>query len=170
MRPLPEAQIHALMRAEHGDPFAVLGPHQEQDGLWVRALLPGARSVAVVQASSGWLLAELQRQGASEVFAALVPAAEARLGYLLQVDWGTHSSQLEDPYRFPPVLGATDVWLLAEGTHLRPFERLGAHLAEFHGVRGVAFAVWAPNARRVSVVGDFNQWDGRRHMMRLRRE
>jgi 1,4-alpha-glucan branching enzyme len=167
---LPEAQIRALMRAEHSDPFAVLGPYQDEDGLWVRALLPGARSVAVVQGSSGWLLAELQRQGASDVFAALVPAAEARLGYLLQVDWGTHSSQLEDPYRFPPVLGATDVWLLAEGTHLRPFERLGAHLAEIDGVRGVAFAVWAPNARRVSVVGDFNQWDGRRHMMRLRQE
>ena len=168
--PLPESEIRTLVRAEHGDPFAVLGPHRDAEGLWVRALLPGARSVAVVQASSGWPLAELERQGDSDLFAALVPAAEARLGYRLQVDWGTHTSQLEDPYRFPPVLGDTDVWLLAEGTHLRPFERLGAHLREMDGVHGVAFAVWAPNARRVSVVGDFNQWDGRRHMMRLRRE
>ncbi|MBS0343942.1 MAG: 1,4-alpha-glucan branching protein GlgB, partial [Proteobacteria bacterium] len=158
------------MRAEHGDPFGVLGPHRDAEGLWVRALLPGARSVAVVQASSGWPLAELERQGQSDLFAALVPAAEARLGYHLQVDWGTHTSELEDPYRFPPVLGETDVWLLAEGTHLRPFEQLGAHLRELDGVHGVAFAVWAPNARRVSVVGNFNQWDGRRHMMRLRRE
>ncbi|MBS0453385.1 MAG: 1,4-alpha-glucan branching protein GlgB [Proteobacteria bacterium] len=158
------------MRAEHGDPFSVLGPHRNAEGLWVRALLPGARSVAVVQASSGWPLAELERQGTSDLFAALVPAAEARLGYHLQVDWGTHSSRLEDPYRFPPVLGETDVWLLAEGTHLRPFEQLGAHLREIDGVHGVAFAMWAPNARRVSVVGNFNQWDGRRHMMRLRRE
>ena len=168
--PLPESEIRALMRAEHGDPFAVLGPHRHADGLWVRTLLPGARSVAVVHAGSGWPLAQLERQGDSDVFAALVPAAEARLGYRLQVDWGKHTTQLEDPYRFPPVLGETDVWLLAEGTHLRPFEQLGAHLREMDGVHGVAFAVWAPNARRVSVVGDFNQWDGRRHMMRLRRE
>jgi len=72
--------------------------------------------------------------------------------------------------RYGAVLGETDVWLLAEGTHLRPYERLGAHLREMNGVKGVAFAVWAPNARRVSVVGNFNNWDGRRHMMRLRRE
>ncbi|MGO4395960.1 1,4-alpha-glucan branching protein GlgB [Variovorax sp. M-6] len=167
---LPEAEVRALMRAEHGDPFAVLGPHQDDEGLWVRALLPGAQAVAVLHSGSGWPLAQLDRQGDSDLFAALVPASEARLGYRLEVDWGSHGSMLEDPYRFPPVLGATDVWLLAEGTHLRPFEQLGAHLREIEGVRGVAFAVWAPNARRVSVVGDFNQWDGRRHMMRLRRE
>lgn len=167
---LPEAEVRALMRAEHGDPFAVLGPHQDGEGLWVRALLPGAQAVAVLHSGSGWPLAQLDRQGDSDLFAALVPASQARLGYRLEVDWGSHGSLLEDPYRFPPVLGATDVWLLAEGTHLRPFEQLGAHLREIEGVRGVAFAVWAPNARRVSVVGDFNQWDGRRHMMRLRRE
>ncbi|MES2530964.1 MAG: 1,4-alpha-glucan branching protein GlgB [Pseudomonadota bacterium] len=157
------------MRAEHGDPFAALGPHRTSEGLWVRALLPGARQVAVVHAGSGDPLALLTRQGDSDLFAGLVPAAPARLGYRLNVRWEKHSSELEDPYRFPPVLGDTDVWLLAEGTHLRPWERLGAHLREFEGVRGVAFAVWAPNARRVSVVGDFNNWDGRRHMMRLRR-
>ncbi len=167
---LPEAEVRALMRAEHGDPFAVLGPHRTDEGLWVRALLPGARSVAVLHSGSGWPLARLDRQGDSDLFAALVPASEARLGYHFEVDWGSHGSQLQDPYRFPPVLGATDVWLLAEGTHLRPFEQLGAHLREMDGVRGVAFAVWAPNARRVSVVGNFNNWDGRRHMMRLRSE
>ncbi|MBB3180683.1 1,4-alpha-glucan branching protein GlgB [Variovorax sp. Sphag1AA] len=167
---LPEAEVRALMRAEHGDPFAALGPHETDEGLRVRALLPGAKSVTVMQSGSGWPLAELDRQGDSDLFAGLVPASEARLGYHFHVDWGTHTSQLDDPYRFPLVLGATDVWLLAEGTHLRPFEQLGAHLREIDGVRGCAFTVWAPNARRVSVVGDFNQWDGRRHMMRLRRE
>ncbi|SEB21012.1 1,4-alpha-glucan branching protein GlgB [Variovorax sp. YR216] len=167
---LPEAEVRDLMRAEHGDPFAVLGPHETDEGLRVRALLPGAKSVTVMQSGSGWPLAELDRQGDSDLFAGLVPASEARLGYHFHVDWGTHTSLLDDPYRFPLVLGATDVWLLAEGTHLRPFEQLGAHLREIDGVRGCAFAVWAPNARRVSVVGDFNQWDGRRHMMRLRRE
>jgi 1,4-alpha-glucan branching enzyme len=167
---LPDAEVRALMRAEHGDPFAVLGPHESNEGLWVRALLPGAKAVAVMHSGSGWPLAELDRQDGSDLFAGLVPASEARLGYRFKVDWGTHSSLLDDPYRFSFVLGETDVWLLAEGTHLRPFEQLGAHLREIDGVRGVAFAVWAPNARRVSVVGDFNQWDGRRHMMRLRRE
>ena len=167
---LPDSEILALMRAEHGDPFAVLGPHESSEGLWVRALLPGAREVGVMHAASGDALAVLERQGDSDLFAALVPAAPARLGYQLHVHWGTHASVLEDPYRFGYVLGDTDVWLLAEGTHLRPYERLGAHLREMGGVKGVAFAVWAPNARRVSVVGDFNNWDGRRHMMRLRRE
>ncbi|HYN64669.1 MAG TPA: 1,4-alpha-glucan branching enzyme, partial [Candidatus Limnocylindrales bacterium] len=167
---LPESDIHALMRAEHGDPFSVLGPHESSEGLWVRALLPGAREVGVVHSASGDALAVLARQGDSDLFAALVPAAPTRLGYQLHVHWGTHASVLEDPYRFGYVLGDTDVWLLAEGTHLRPYERLGAHLREMGGVKGVAFAVWAPNARRVSVVGDFNNWDGRRHMMRLRRE
>ena len=167
---LSDDEIRALMRAEHGDPFAVLGPHRTPEGLRVRALLPGAHEVAVVHAGSGDPLALLTRQGDSDVFAGLVPAAPATLGYRFHVRWAHHSAELEDPYRFPPVLGETDLWLLAEGTHLRPWERLGAHLREIDGVRGVAFAVWAPNARRVSVVGDFNQWDGRRHAMRLRRE
>src|SRR5438094_2379776 len=75
---------------------------------------------------------------------------------------------MEAPYRFPPILGEIDVWLLSEGTHHRPYEKLGAHPAVIDGVEGVAFAVWAPNARRVSVVGNFNNWDGRRHPMRAR--
>jgi hypothetical protein len=167
---LPEAEVHALMRAEHGDPFGVLGPHETARGLVVRALLPGAQGVTVLHARSGWPLATLERHEGSDLFAGLVPAAQARMGYAFQVDWGSHVSRIDDPYRFPFVLGDTDIWLLAEGTHLRPWERLGAHLREMDGVKGVAFAVWAPNARRVSVVGDFNNWDGRRHMMRLRRE
>jgi 1,4-alpha-glucan branching enzyme len=80
------------------------------------------------------------------------------------------SGEFDDPYRFPPVLGEMDAWLLAEGSHLRPFEILGAAPRTVDGVAGTAFAVWAPNASRVSVVGDFNVWDGRRHPMRLRRE
>jgi hypothetical protein len=74
------------------------------------------------------------------------------------------------PTASPRCLGEMDVWLLAEGSHLRPFERLGAHLCAIDGVAGTVFAVWAPDAQRVSVVGDFNTWDGRRHPMRLRRE
>ena len=170
MSTLPASEIQALVRAEHGDPFAVLGPHETPAGLEVRVLLPGAQGVAVMHAGSGWPLAMLERVPGTDFFAGLVPAQPARLGYRLRVDWAQHTSEIEDPYRFPPVLGEMDVWLLAEGTHLRPYEQLGAHLREFEGVKGVAFTVWAPNARRVSVVGNFNNWDGRRHMMRLRRE
>src|SRR6185369_7166193 len=76
--------------------------------------------------------------------------------------------QEDDPYRFPPVLSDYDLHLLAEGTHHTAHERLGAHLREIDGVAGIAFALWAPNARRVAVIGDFNDWDHRRHAMRLR--
>ncbi len=90
--------------------------------------------------------------------------------YRLRFRLPAKTIELEDPYRFPPVLGELDVHLMAEGTHLRIYERLGAHPIEIDGVDGVAFAVWAPNAQRVSVVGDFNDWDGRRHPMRKRVE
>src|SRR3546814_18744618 len=83
---------------------------------------------------------------------------------------GGRTEEVEDPYALPPVLGSMDVHLLAEGTHLRAFEKLGAHPTTMEGVAGVAYAVWAPNAKRVSVVGPFNDWDGRRHPMRLRVE
>ena len=117
---LPETEVHALMRAEHGNPFGVLGPHETSRGLVVRALLPGAQGVTVLHARTGWPLATLERHEGSDIFAGLVPAAEARMGYAFQVDWGSHVSRIDDPYRFPFVLGDTDVWLLAEGTHLRP--------------------------------------------------
>ncbi|MDQ2820158.1 MAG: 1,4-alpha-glucan branching enzyme, partial [Pseudomonadota bacterium] len=158
-----ENSIYTLMHGDHGDPFAVLGPHAE-DGAWiVRALLPGAVSVEIVQGTT--ILAGLARQGDSDVFAGSVPGP---VQYQLRVDWGTHQQTIDDPYRFAPVLGELDLWLLAEGTHYRPYEKLGAHLLEHDGVHGVNFAVWAPNAQRVSVVGNFNHWDGRRHVMRKR--
>jgi hypothetical protein len=90
--------------------------------------------------------------------------------YRLRIIWPGGAQETEDPYSFPTIIGDLDAWLLAEGSHLRPFERLGAHLREIDGVKGVTFAVWAPDAQRVSVIGDFNTWDGRRHPMRLRRE
>jgi 1,4-alpha-glucan branching enzyme len=98
-------------------------------------------------------------------------SAEGLGEYRLRATWpdGQHTD-FDDPYRFGPLLGEMDAWLLAEGTHLRPFEVLGAHSRTMGGVAGTGFAVWAPNAARASVVGDFNHWDGRRHPMRLRRE
>ena len=159
-----------LLAGDHGDPFSILGMHRIQKQLVVRALLPGAENVAVLDSNNGRQVAVLERLGVSDIFAGIIPRRVNPFPYRLRIDWGTHRQELEDPYRFCTILGDIDVWLLAEGTHYRPFEKLGAHPLTLDGVDGVSFAVWAPNARRVSVVGDFNNWDGLRHMMRLRPE
>jgi len=162
--------VEMICGARHGDPFAVLGPHALATGLTsVRCFLPGAQSV-VVESVKGTLLGPLNLQDKAGFFEGeitLAPGAAYRLG----VQWADgHRTTIDDPYRFPSVLGEMDVWLLGEGTHLRPYEVLGAQPVAMEGVAGTRFAVWAPNASRVSVVGDFNFWDGRYHPMRLRRE
>ena len=153
--------IDAIVGARHGDPFAVLGPH---DGS-VRAFIPGADSVAVVERDTGLVVGELQGIHPAGFFAGSVTS---NAPYRLRIGKGGSSWETEDPYSFPPVLGDLDVYLLAEGRHLDFGRALGAHPAEMDGVPGVRFAVWAPNAQRVSVVGDFNDWDGRRNPMRKR--
>ena len=166
---LDAAAARAVCEGRHGDPFAVLGPHPRGDGAtWVRAFLPHALAVSVVSGAHAWPLQRRQADGGPDLFEG---ETAARGRYQLRVRWaGGGESVLEDPYRFGTVLGEMDVWLLGEGTHLRPFEILGATPRVMDGVAGTAFAVWAPNASRVSVVGGFNHWDGRRHPMRLRRE
>ena len=163
-------EIELICSARHGDPFSVLGPHAQEGGVSIRAFLPNARRVEVLDADSGHAIGTLEQQHPDGFFEGLL--AQPALGaYCLQVQWDNYQTAvLEDPYRFGPVLGEMDVWLLGEGTHLRPYEILGANQRRLDGVDGTSFAVWAPNATRVSVVGDFNAWDGRRHPMRLRRE
>jgi 1,4-alpha-glucan branching enzyme len=163
------ADIDALRAGRHGDPFAVLGPQPAARGqVSLRCWLPGAAALHAVIEGREWPLQMLHADG---VFVGLLPAPRCTPRYRLHARWQDGSStQLEDPYRFGFVLGDMDVWLLGEGSHLRPYEILGAAPREMDGVAGTAFAVWAPNASRVSVVGDFNHWDGRRHPMRLRRE
>jgi len=158
-----------LMVACHRDPFSVLGMHPVAGGQVVRALLPGAVSVVVVD-EAGQAVAPLARQDDSALFTGAIPDRTEPFAYRLQVDWGDHIAEHDDAYRFPPQITPLDVWLLAEGTHQRPFEWLGAHPQIWQGIGGTRFAVWAPAAQRVSVVGSFNAWDGRRHMMRLRHE
>ena len=162
--------LELVIRGDYKDPFTVLGMHREKGKLIVRALLPQAISVSVVDSSSGKEIAPMQRWEDTALFVAEMEEKKAFFTYRLKIDWGDHVQELEDPYRFPPVLGDIDVWLLSEGTHHRPYEKLGAHPLEMEGIHGVSFAVWAPNAGRVSVVGDFNGWDGRRHVMRFRHE
>ena len=161
--------IELICNACHGDPFSVLGPHPCSHGrVSISCFLPTAECVTVTNAQ-GQTLGELEHK-VGGFFAGDIGAAITD-PYRLQVQWVSGQfSTLEDPYRFPLVLGETDVWLLAEGTHLRPFEVMGAHPTTLLGVAGTSFTVWAPNAQRVSVIGDFNYWDGRRHPMRLRRE
>ena len=172
---LSSDDIARLMQARHVDPFACLGMHEIDGQIVVRALLPTARTVEVVDAR-GRRVAALQRLPHGDVFAVTLPRRRQRFPYRLRVQWQDGNggpgltSEIEDAYRFGPQLTDLDVWLLAEGTHHRPYEWLGAHPVVVDGIAGTRFAVWAPNARRVSVVGGFNNWNGRRHMMRLRRE
>jgi 1,4-alpha-glucan branching enzyme len=156
------AEAIAVIGGFHSDPFHYLGPHAENDRTVVRAFLPGAVAVAVVDA-------EQRETPLSRIHnAGLFEGEFSGNAYRLRARWDGNLVELEDPYRFPPVLSDFDLYLLGEGTHLRAYDKLGAHPITLEGVSGVAFVVFAPNARRVSVVGDFNFWDGRRHAMRVR--
>lgn len=146
--------IEALLQARHGDPFAVLGPH----GGAVCALLPGATAVEAVQEAGAVPLERLHPDG---FWAGAVSGP-----YTLRINYPGGVHETADPYAFGPTLGEIDLHLLGEGRHRELGRVLGAHPVVMDGVPGVRFAVWAPNAQRVSVVGDFNSWDPRRHPMR----
>jgi 1,4-alpha-glucan branching enzyme len=154
-----------LVAGRGADPFALLGPHDGDAGRIVRALMPGAAAVAAVDRGDGSTLGQLRKVDDAGLFAGPVPGARP---YRLLVHWPDRVEELDDPYAFGPLLGDLDLHLIAEGTHRQLGAVLGAHALTIDGIAGVRFAVWAPNARRVSVVGDFNAWDGRRHVMRLR--
>jgi 1,4-alpha-glucan branching enzyme len=156
-------ELDLLVRGEHGDPHTVLGPHVEDGGVTVRVLRPLAESVTVV---AGTTRTPLRHEHAGvwvgELDTAEVPDYRIEVGYA-----GHEPATYDDPYRYLPTLGETDLHLVNEGRHERLWEVLGAHVRTFpSGVTGTSFAVWAPNARGVRIVGDFNSWDGREHPMR----
>jgi 1,4-alpha-glucan branching enzyme len=158
-----EDAVAAVVAGDHGDPFSFLGMHQSEGGTVVRAFLPGASTVEVIS-RDGDAIGILERIHPDGLFAGQVRQS---VPYRLRAVWEDGGEAVvEDPYRFPGVLGEQDLYLFGEGNHLGLYEKLGAHPMELEGVAGTNFAVWAPNARRVSVVGEFNFWDGRRHVMR----
>lgn len=157
-------KIKALLEARISNPFEVLGPHRVEDKVIIRAYLPYCSKV--------WIILEGKRYRMEEVhnglFEIAVDKPKERHYRLISLNSDGSTEEFIDPYSFrKPILGDLDLHLINEGTHHRIYEKLGAHVMEVDGIRGTHFAVWAPNAERVSVIGDFNRWDPRRHMMRV---
>jgi 1,4-alpha-glucan branching enzyme len=158
------AEAYAIVEGRHSDPFHYLGRHSENDKTVVRAFLPDASNVEAVD--SNGRVATLIRLHDAGLFAGALPNGATE--YQLRARYGDTTVMLDDTYRFPPILSDFDLYLLGEGSNQRLYDKLGAHPMTLDGVPGVGFVVFAPNARRVSVVGDFNVWDARRHPMRVR--
>ncbi|MEM9317925.1 MAG: 1,4-alpha-glucan branching protein GlgB [Pseudomonadota bacterium] len=163
--PVGSAEEFADLRAgRHGDPFALLGPQTRGRSTWLTVFDPGAEEMVARSGGRRYVLEPILNYPG--VFQGKIPKVRP---YVLEGRNALgHSWQIEDPYRFGPVIGAQDEYYLGEGSHRRLWQVLGAHVMTHQDVIGTHFAVWAPNARRVSVVGAFNAWDGRRHAMRQR--
>jgi 1,4-alpha-glucan branching enzyme len=160
--------VEAILAATHGDPFAVLGVQRAGEGFVARCFIPHAE-FATALTLAGEKVGELSRIDDAGFFEGRLSIAERQpLRYRARNAGGEWT--VTDPYSFGPVLGPMDDYYIAEGSHLRMFDKLGSHRIDHEGASGIHFAVWAPNARRVSVVGPFNDWDGRRHSMRLRQD
>jgi len=158
--------IQRLLEARHHDPFEVLGHHPWGEGTVVRVYLPAAHEVTLCCGAERWPMQRYQQSPMFEWF-----GNECPLGCRYTLEWqdaAGNTHQLHDPYSFLPILGEAGLNQFAHGQHYRAYQVLGAHCCHHQDVGGVRFAVWAPNAERVSVVGDFNQWDGRCHPMRNR--
>lgn len=159
-------EINALVYADHGDPHRVLGAHQSDNEAVVRCLYPDASHV-MLRLKNSKQSVPMQKIHAGGLFEAVVKKLPKATEYDYEII--THDQQtivLQDPYAFPSWFGELDLYLHGQGKHRTIYEKLGAHVREINGVQGINFAVWAPNARRVSVVGNFNGWDARYHAMR----
>jgi 1,4-alpha-glucan branching enzyme len=159
-------EFELVVARRHSDPHHVLGAHPVDDGVVVRVFRPDARGVlARVDGGDGVVLEQRHPAG---LFEGLVHGARLPLRYDLEVSYPDGNVfTFRDAYAFAPTVGDVDLHLAGEGRHEELYERLGAHVREIDGVIGTSFAVWAPSAGAVSVVGDFNSWDGRLHAMRV---
>src|ERR1700733_7482625 len=167
--PMTAPEMEAIIGGYHGDAFSVLGPHpinseSNTDGWTIRAFLPQARSANLLSNNVAVPMRKIHPDGF------YTAGLKSELpDYRIEIEhWHGGTSVMEDPYRFPPVITEFDLFLHGEGNLHEAWQTFGAHLHEIGGVAGVRFAVWAPNALNVSVTGDFDEWDARRHPMRLR--
>jgi len=166
-------EVYRVINAEHPDPFHVLGLHcidsddKADRSFAVRAYLPNAQSINVIDIESGNKY-RMEKIHDSGFFEAVIRDKQDFFTYKLEVtDYLNNTFTIYDPYSFWPVITDFDLHLFNEGNHHKIYEKLGAHICELNGIQGTLFAVWAPCAKRVSVIGNFNQWDGRHHQMRL---
>ena len=168
---LTKDELRSLVDLTHQSPHSLLGmqPLGEKSGVVVRALLPDAKKVEVQPVhEKGRPRFELARIPNTDVFEGVTPLANAVYAYdLVITDKAGKARRTRDAYSFLPTLGEADLFLFGKGDERKIYDKLGAQLRTIDGVPGTSFAVWAPNAQRVSVVGDFNNWDGRFHAMRL---
>ncbi len=163
-----ENGFQRIAQATHNDPFGFLGPHPYgKTGTVYRVFHPTAEHIEIIDAENSSLIVELERIEGTDGFVGRSRKTAPFTPYRLRLRIGDDVWEEEDPYRFPTCLGELDRHLMREGRHHRIFEKLGAHIVSVAGINGVNFAVWAPNARRVSVVGNFNGWNGCCHPMRL---
>ena len=166
VRSVDPGTVDAIVAGKHSDPFSILGLHPVGSIWVVRAFIPHAETLTALD-RSGKVLGEMTRLHDAGFFEGKVNIKE-RCPIRLHASNAGGEWDVWDPYSFGPVLGPMDDYFIKEGSHLRLFDKLGAHAMTFEDVAGTHFAVWAPNARRVSVVGQFNDWDGRRNPMRCR--
>ena len=162
---LDKATLNALADGRHFDPFALLGIHDERNARMVRTLQPHAISVALLVNGLDAAL-PMEKVHPAGVFEIEMPTRKR--SYRLRLTFADGNDlDIQDAYRFPSMLGDLDLYLMGQGSHRDIFRKMGAHPTRLLGVSGTFFAVWAPNASRISVIGEFNDWDGRRHVMRL---
>ncbi len=158
-------EIEAVIYSEEDNPHRLLGPHTAGNSTLFQVFMPGAEKVDLLLKETGKTV-EMELADEAGYFAALIPGKETP-DYAYRVTWPEGvEEEMGDPYRFTPIITEKDTELFAAGIHYEAYRMLGAHVCSVDGVKGVHFAVWAPNALRVSVVGDFNRWDGRVHQMR----
>ena len=164
---VPRDEVHRFVRGLHSDPFSVLGPHKVGDDVEIRVFCPHARAIEIVLDREPDKPMAAERIDEEGFFCATVPGAERDIPYQLRIVKLDGSEELmRDAYQYGPIMGDVDLHLFSEGQHWKIYEKFGAHLRTIGDATGVYFAVWAPNAQRVSVVGDFNDWDGRVNPMR----